>query len=92
MFINIKHAKYYLPHYKIPHLSSCQAKVHHKEEEEVSDEEISSEEDLSEVENITEEPLNEESSTDPINFGESEDLPAPARVFRRISRKYRGYF
>merc|ERR1711997_1159389 len=65
------------------------SKVHHSEKvsEEVSSEEVSIEE------NITEEPLNEESSTDPIDLSEGvEELPAPARVFRRISAKYRGYF
>merc|ERR1739838_752991 len=60
------------------------SKVH---SEKISSHEVSSEE------NITEEPLNDESSTDPIDLSEgAEELPAPARVFRRISAKYRGYF
>ena len=63
-----------------------EVKVHDKE---VSLEENSSEEDSGE-ENSTEEPI--DSTEEPIDFSEVEDLPAPARVFRRISKKYRGYF
>ena len=64
-------------------------KVHDKED---SSEEDSSEEDSSEEDSSEEDSDEENSTEEPVDFSEAEDLPGPARVFRRISRKYRGYF